>query len=111
VLCITTVVCWHYTAPVAACQCHHGELVEWCWQGETGGGRPVPVPLFPPQIPGELAWDRNRVSAIRGRRPAVLSINFEVFWRRLPMEYLNSGLVGRLNTGVHKFRVLGHTGD
>jgi hypothetical protein len=31
-------------------------------------GKPVPVPLCPPQIPHGLTRDRNRASAVRGRR-------------------------------------------
>lgn len=36
-----------------------GELVEWQWQGEYEllREKPVPLPLCPPQIPHELAWD------------------------------------------------------
>jgi hypothetical protein len=41
----------------------NGALVEWKWQG-----KPVPVPLCPPQIPHGLTWDRTRFSAVRGRR-------------------------------------------
>ena len=28
---------------------------------------PAPMPLCPPQISRELAWDRNRVCAVKGR--------------------------------------------
>jgi hypothetical protein len=31
-------------------------------------GKPVPVPLCPPQIPHALAWDRALASVVRGRR-------------------------------------------
>jgi hypothetical protein len=30
--------------------------------------KPLPVPLFPPQMPNGLNWDRNRASAVRGRQ-------------------------------------------
>jgi hypothetical protein len=32
------------------------------------GGKPVPVPLFSPQIPHGLTWDWTRASAVRCRR-------------------------------------------
>ena len=35
---------------------------------EVLGEKPVPVPLYPPQIPHELARDRTRASAVGGRR-------------------------------------------
>jgi hypothetical protein len=35
---------------------------------EVIGGKPVPAPFCPPQIPHRLGWDRNRASAVkRGR--------------------------------------------
>jgi hypothetical protein len=44
--------------------------VEWYWQGKTEelGGKPVPVPLCPPQIPHGLTQARTRASVVRGRR-------------------------------------------
>jgi hypothetical protein len=44
--------------------------VEWYWQGKTEElvEKPVPVPLFPPQIPYGLTRARTRASAVRGRR-------------------------------------------
>jgi hypothetical protein len=30
--------------------------------------KPVPLPLYPPQIPHGLTQDRSRVSAVKGRR-------------------------------------------
>jgi hypothetical protein len=40
-------------------------LLEWNWQGKTEvfGGKPVPVPLCPPQIPHGLTRDLTRTSA------------------------------------------------
>jgi hypothetical protein len=35
---------------------------------EVLGDKPVPLPLFPSQIPHEMTWDRTRASAVRGRR-------------------------------------------
>jgi hypothetical protein len=35
---------------------------------ETDRGKPVPVPLCPPQIPHGLTRDRNRASVVGGRR-------------------------------------------
>jgi hypothetical protein len=48
----------------------NGALVEWNWQGKTKvlRGKPVPVPLCPPQIPHGLTRDRTRASAVGGRR-------------------------------------------
>jgi hypothetical protein len=48
----------------------NGAPVEWNWQGKTEvlGENPVPVPHCPPQIPHGLTRDRNRASALRGRR-------------------------------------------
>jgi hypothetical protein len=39
-------------------------------QGKTEelGEKPIPVPLFPPQIPHGLTRPRTRASAVRGRR-------------------------------------------
>jgi hypothetical protein len=31
---------------------------------EVFGGKPVTVPLCPPQFPSDLAWDRLRASAV-----------------------------------------------
>jgi hypothetical protein len=41
--------------------------VEWYWQGnnEELGGKPVPVPLYPPQIPHGLTRALTRASAAR----------------------------------------------
>ena len=41
--------------------------------GETEvlGEKPVPLPLFPPQIPPGLTRDHTRASAVRGRRITV----------------------------------------
>jgi hypothetical protein len=43
--------------------------VEWYWEGkiEGLGGKPVPVPVSPPQIPHGLTWARTRASAVRSR--------------------------------------------
>jgi hypothetical protein len=30
--------------------------------------KPAPLPLFPPQIPHDLTWDRSRAAAVRSRR-------------------------------------------
>jgi hypothetical protein len=48
----------------------NGAPVEWSWQGkiEVLGEKPVPVPLWPPQIRHGLSWDRTQASAVRGRR-------------------------------------------
>jgi hypothetical protein len=48
----------------------NGAPVEWSWQGKTEvlGEKPVPVPLFPPQIPHGLTRDQTRASAVGGRR-------------------------------------------
>jgi hypothetical protein len=48
----------------------NGAPMEWNWQGKTEvlGENPVPVPLFPPQIPHGLTRDRNRASAVGDRR-------------------------------------------
>jgi hypothetical protein len=35
---------------------------------EVLGEKPVPVPLYPPQIPHELTRDRTRASPVGGRR-------------------------------------------
>jgi hypothetical protein len=53
--------------------CHfpsNGAPVEWNWQGKTEvlGGKPVPVPLCPSQIPHWLTRVRTRASAVGGRR-------------------------------------------
>jgi hypothetical protein len=47
----------------------NGAPVEWNWQGNTEvlGGKPVPVPLCPPQIPHGLTRYRTRAFAVRGR--------------------------------------------
>jgi hypothetical protein len=37
-------------------------------ENRSTGGKPVPVPLCPPQTPRGLTWDRTRV--YRGERPA-----------------------------------------
>jgi hypothetical protein len=43
-------------------------MVEWYWQGKTElGEKPVPVPLYPPQIPHGLTRARTRAPAVRGR--------------------------------------------
>jgi hypothetical protein len=48
----------------------NGAPVEWNWQGKTEElwKKPVPVPLYPPQIPRGLTPDRTRASAVGGRR-------------------------------------------
>jgi hypothetical protein len=48
----------------------NGAPVEWNWHRKTEvlGGKPVPVPLCPPQIPHGLTRDRTLASAVRGRR-------------------------------------------
>jgi hypothetical protein len=48
----------------------NGAPVEWNWQGiaEVLGEKPLPVPFCPPQIPHRPTRDRNRASAVRGRR-------------------------------------------
>jgi hypothetical protein len=53
--------------PVFPC---NGAPVEWNWQGkiEVLGEKPVPVSLFPPQIPHGQTRDRTRASAVRDRR-------------------------------------------
>jgi hypothetical protein len=44
----------------------NGAPVEWNWQDRNRSvrGKPVPVPLFPPQIPHWLTRDRTAVSAV-----------------------------------------------
>jgi hypothetical protein len=48
----------------------NGVKVEWNWQGkaEVLGGKPVSVPLCPPQIPHGRTRNRNRASEVRGQR-------------------------------------------
>jgi hypothetical protein len=43
-------------------------MIYWQSKTEELGEKPVPVPLFPPQIPHGLTQARTRVSAVRGRR-------------------------------------------
>jgi hypothetical protein len=47
----------------------NGTPVEWYRQGKTEvlRGKPVPVPLCPPQIPHEPTRDRTRAYAVKGR--------------------------------------------
>jgi hypothetical protein len=49
---------------------NNGAPVEWNWEGKTEvlGGKPVPVPLCPPQIAHGLIRDRTRASAMEGRQ-------------------------------------------
>jgi hypothetical protein len=44
----------------------NGVPVEWNWQGKTEvlGEKPVPVPLYPPQIPHGSMRNRSRASAV-----------------------------------------------
>ena len=46
----------------------HGALVEWCWQGETKAlrGKPVPVPLHPPQMLLGLTCEWTRACTVTG---------------------------------------------
>jgi hypothetical protein len=48
----------------------YGDPVVWYWQEKTEElwGKPVPVILWPPQIPHGLTWARTRLSTVRGRR-------------------------------------------
>jgi hypothetical protein len=48
----------------------NGAPMKWNWHGETEelGEKPVPAPLCPPQIRHGLTRDRNRASAVGGRR-------------------------------------------
>jgi hypothetical protein len=47
------------------------------------GGKPVPVPFCPPQIPHGLTWDRTRVSAVRVKENYLYpNINLSLFVRR-----------------------------
>jgi hypothetical protein len=45
----------------------YGALKEWYWQAKTKvlGEKSVPVPLCPPQIPHEVAWDWTQASEVR----------------------------------------------
>jgi hypothetical protein len=52
-------------------------IKRWVWsiggitltgENQVLGEKPVPVPLRPPQISHGLNWDRNKPSAVRGRR-------------------------------------------
>ena len=47
----------------------------WCWQGKTAvlRDKSAPVPLFPPQTPQELTWDRTPDSKMRGKRQTTLA--------------------------------------
>jgi hypothetical protein len=44
-------------------------MVQWHWQGKTHAlvQKSAAVPILPPQILREPAWDRNRASAVRSR--------------------------------------------
>jgi hypothetical protein len=48
--------------------CKYGATVEWYWQGKTEqhGGKSVPVPLFPPQIPYGLAQSQTQAFTVKG---------------------------------------------
>jgi hypothetical protein len=35
---------------------------------QNAWGKPIPVPLCPPQIPRGLTWDQIRVSELAGQR-------------------------------------------
>jgi hypothetical protein len=73
----------------------YGAWVKWQWQGkpEGLGGKPVPVPLCPPQIPHGLPWERTRAAAVRRRQLTVCPVarpqrdyNLHRFIPRRPME-------------------------
>lgn len=42
-------------------------MMHW-WEYRSSRIKPVPVPLSPPQIPHELAWDWTRASTVRRRQ-------------------------------------------
>ena len=64
------------------------------------------MPLCPPQIPNGLIWYRNRLSAMRGRRPTPLTlrnfISILPWFRRLVarLSPTNTGLIHRLVCGI-----------
>jgi hypothetical protein len=61
---------WDYIASAIykRMRVQHGALVEVKWQGKTEifGEKPVLVPLHPPKIPHELAWDWTWHSTVKG---------------------------------------------
>jgi hypothetical protein len=59
----------------------NGAPVEWNWQRKTEVCRekPVPVPLYPPQIPHTPTRDRTQASAVRGRRLTTWTMAQPVF--------------------------------
>jgi hypothetical protein len=50
------------------------------------GGKHVPVPLCPPQIPHGLTRDRTRASAVSGRQLTAWALAWPLF-----QTYINSG--------------------
>jgi hypothetical protein len=61
----------------------YGTLVEWWhWQGkiEKLGEKPVPLPLFPPQIPHGMTRARSRDSVVGGRRLTVWTMARPIPW-------------------------------
>jgi hypothetical protein len=67
----------HQCAVVSACVRAFIDNTERVWSdggmiltenSEVLGNKPVPVPLYHPQIPNRLNWDRIRASEVRDRR-------------------------------------------
>jgi len=54
--------------------------VEWYWQGKTEelGEKPVPVPLWPPQIPHGMTLGAN--PGLRCERPATNRLSYGIAW-------------------------------
>jgi hypothetical protein len=72
-------------------------MIYWHGKTEELGGKPVPVPLCPPQIPHELTRARTRASAVKDRRlttwamvarPAAISLTCPHFGSYATMDLL-----------------------
>ena len=96
---------WKVSTACPCGKCH--------WWNDTAKGTPkylekkfVLMPLCPPQIPNELIWHRNRLSAMRGWRPTPLTLcNFmsALPWFRRTVARLspaNTGLIHKLAYGI-----------
>jgi hypothetical protein len=68
------------------------------------GGKPVPVPLCPPQIPHWPTRDRTRASAVTGRRLTTRAMAWSRYSINCPIFIMQTGCLLRGTSWIFKYK-------
>jgi hypothetical protein len=78
-----------------------GGMIYWQGKNEELWEKPLPVPLYPPQIPHGLTRERTRASMVRGRRLTTWAMARPVLYV-IYSKFANDTFIMRVSTALSK---------